>query len=248
MQKVYKKIPFILISTLALIFQTGCSEKKQQTLIMGTSADYPPFEFQQAGQIVGMDIDVAEAIAEELGAQIEIQNMEFNSLIPALNVNRVDFVIAGMTATDQRSKNVAFSIAYYQPSFAILTLKDSSINSHQDLKNKKIGTQTGSTMEIVLKKQAIVMPSIDIISLPNNVTLVQELKVNRIDGVLIEEAQAKAFVKKNPALSYSIILDKNDSVAIAFPKNSKLVEPFNRAIKKLEESGKLEEIKNKWLN
>lgn len=231
---------------------TSCEDKETQrnvsennTLVMGVTADYPPFEFIKDKKIVGFDIDLAHEIAKKLHYKIYIKDMDFDALIPALHAGRVDFVMSGMTKTPEREKSIDFSLPYYTPTFAIVYRKEHPLQSVQDFANKIIAVQLGSTMENFLKEELAKTP-MDIITLTRTPTMIQELKVGRVDGVLIEESQAKQFLKKYSELDYSLIQETEDGVAAAFPKGSKLKAQFNEALIKLRDSGKLDELKKKW--
>lgn len=249
MQIVKKKCIFSL-GLLSLTLGIGCSKVNKpegNELTMGTSADYPPFEFQHRGEIMGFDVDVAKAITEELGYELKVEDMDFGGIIPALKSGRIEFAMAGITATPERSKSIDFSTPYYTPQLAILSRKDAPVNSIEQLPNKKIGVQLGSTMEAFIKEEAKELPGIDVIALGRNPQLVQELKVGRIDGVILEVLQAKAFSEKNSSLEWQTLPGSQEGFAIAFPKNSPLTESFNEAIEALKNSGKLEALQEKWL-
>jgi len=246
------KLVFASITVACVLF-TGCAkapqEAQRRTIKAGTSADYPPFEFISYGEFHGLDIDVAYALARELGYELEIKDIEFSNLIQALHSKRVDFVISSMTATEQRMKNVDFSIPYYSPSFAVISKKDAPINTEQDLMGKRIGVQLGSTMEQYAQQLSKDNNGqITIESRNLNPQLIQELLVGRIDGVVIEESQASAFVKNTYTLTYALLPKKEAGYAIAFRKGSPLKAEFDKALKELEANGKLQAIIEKWIN
>ena len=150
-------IYFIIV--LALLAGCGAVEEKsststgsdasEKTLVMATSADYPPYEYvetEKGGEIVGFDIDVANHIAKKLGYKVEIKDMDFNGLIPALDSGKADFVIAGMTPNEERKKTVDFSDEYYAAQQLIVT-KDKAIKSVEDLEGKTVGVQLASIQE-----------------------------------------------------------------------------------------------------
>ncbi|MBD2354837.1 transporter substrate-binding domain-containing protein [Tolypothrix sp. FACHB-123] len=130
----------------------------KDTLTMVTSPDYPPYEFYdtQGGerQIVGFDVDIAKNLAQKLGFKLKIMESDFNGLIPALQANRADFVMAGMTPTPERKKNVDFSLIYYEAKDTIVAPKNSNLKQSQDLAGKKVGVQLGTIQEQNAKKIA----------------------------------------------------------------------------------------------
>ena len=132
--------------------QASVDPKKDQLkpesteLILGLCADYPPFEFKKSGEIVGFDVDVAQEISKELGYPLSIQDMDFSALVPALQSGRIDFVMSGMTVTDERKKNLDFSDPYFSSKFALVLPKESSFSQESDFEDKRVGAQLGSTM------------------------------------------------------------------------------------------------------
>lgn len=249
------KISVILgfISFLSLI---GCSEDKSKTtksstLIMGTCADCQPFEYHDTSngrdEIVGMDIDLARALAQELGMKLEIQDMDFAGLIPSLQTGRTDFVMALMTPTEERAKSVSFSDIYFVNRIALVTAKDKPIDQESQLVGKKIGAQLGSTNEIIAKEMAQKIKGLEIFTLNKLNELIQEVRSNRIDGVLTEEINAKSYSEANDDLVYEVMKELETRFAIVFPKNSPWIEKFNVALKKLKAEGKLEQIVHRWI-
>lgn len=251
-----KKSLAILSASLTLFFLGGCGdrEKKEEgekVLLMGTTADNPPFEFHQTSsgedRIVGFDLDVAKAIAEILGVKLKVEDLEFSGLIPALQSGRVDFVMALMTPTEERKRNVDFSDTYFISQIAVVSMKGKDFKSEADLENKKIGAQLASNNEKILKEIAQKRGGIEIISLNKLGDLIQELRSGRLDGVVVETLPAKAFVEANSDLTYSLLEEHQTRFAIAFPKGSSWVTPFNEALQKLKASGRMEQIMRTWL-
>ncbi len=240
-----------------LFFLVGCNQKEEDPsqasiggdFIVGLTGDYPPFEFIKNKKIIGFDVDLAYDIANELDKKLYIRDMDFDGLIPALQTGRIDCIISAMTATDERKKNVDFSIQYYTPEFAMLYRRDNPIKEIKDLNNSMIGVQLGTSMETYLKTQEEdQVQNLDTVSLKNTLTIVQELKLSRLDGALVEEAQAKVFVKKHPELDYALFSGSIMGYSMAFAKNSPLREKVNVALSKLKNSGTLARLQTKWLN
>lgn len=237
-----KKILQILaIITLGLL--SGCSNQ-ENVLVMGTSLDYPPYEFSKNGEAMGFDIDVARAIASELGYELVIKDISFSSLIPALKTGQVDFIMAGLSESEERKKNVDFSNMYYKSDKnALVTQKGKEI---ENMENKKIGTQQGSVQEAYLKDLKSHNKVLHIVALYNNMLLIQELKIGRIDALILPKIQAKKFVESNPELTYTEINSAQQGVSIAFKKKSKLTAMFNEALEKIKNKGELKELKDQW--
>lgn len=242
---------FTIFSFFCLLILQGCNPEETdgpKTLSLVTSADYPPFEFQKNGEVVGFDIDLANLIAEELGLKLVIQDVAFNSIIPTLNSGRADFAMSGLTVTPERLQNVDFSDVYFDPSLAILSSEKNPIDHVMALEGKHAGAQLGSIMEQFLREQSSKIKGMEIKVLPKNPDLVQELKVGRLDAVILEVAQAAAFAKVYPELIVTILPHKIDGYAIAFPKKSKWIDPFNTAIGKLKRDGRLQALEQEWLS
>lgn len=230
--------------TLLLLLCSACQEKKtEDTLKLAVSPDYPPFEFKKEGQLEGFDIDLAQMICERLGKKLEILEFDFNSLIPLLKSGKVDFIMSGITITPERSANIDFSKVYYQASIAGLTL---STNSVESLNGKRVGAQLGSFMEMFAKEQKESYPDITIVSLANNLHLLQELKLGRIDVLLLEQAQIPVFLKNNPELKGTNFAKTEGGYAIGFKKNSLLKDQFNKILDELREDGSLSKLEEKW--
>jgi ABC-type amino acid transport substrate-binding protein len=260
-----KKIIYIL-TTLLLILSviTGCGSATEQqqetkneskgaegqekgTLIMATSADYPPFEYHELvngqDEIVGFDVDLAKAIAEKLGYELEIKDQSFDGLIPALQAERVDFVIAGMQATEERKKSVDFSDTYYKGDQAIVYKKETNITGPADLHGKKVAAQLGTTSEEAAKT----IEGIELVPLNKLNEIVMEVKNERVYAAVFSETVAKAYIAQNPDLTYvALATEQEAGNAIAFPKGSPLVTDFNQVLQEMKENGELDTLIQKW--
>jgi len=231
----------------------AASSLGKDTLTMITSPDYPPYEFYDTksgeNQIVGFDIDIAKTLAEKLGFKLQIMESDFNGLIPALQANRADFVMAGMTPTPERQKNVDFSIIYYEAKDTIVAAKGSNLKQPQDLSGKKVGVQLGTIQEQNAKKISEKVTGIQLKQLNKVPEVVQEIKSRRIDAAIVEDTVAKGFAQANPDLEFNVIPSEEVSgSAIAFPKNSTLVEPFNKVLQQMKDDGTLKKLINKWFS
>ncbi|MCM3566689.1 transporter substrate-binding domain-containing protein [Neobacillus mesonae] len=228
--------------------KAGSSDKK--VLVMGTSADYAPFEYvetEKSDEIIGFDVDLGKAIASKLGYKVEVKDMDFNGLVQALKSGQADFVMAGMTPTPKRKKNVDFSDIYYTAKHMIVSKKESNIKSLEDLKGKTVGVQLGSIQE---EKAKEIAKQVDIkIEDRNRIPdLIQEMKSGRFDAAIIEDTVAKGYINKEKDLTDFTISDKPEDAgsAIAFPKNSELTKKFNEELKKMKENGELDKLVVKW--
>jgi arginine/lysine/histidine transporter system substrate-binding protein len=225
----------------------SASASPTETLKMATSADYPPYEFIDTSsgseEIIGFDVDVANYITEQLGYGLEISNVDFNGLIPALQAKRADFVMAGMTPTEERKKNVDFSTIYYQAKNTIMAKAGSNLTDAASLNGKKVGVQLGSIQEGDAKE----IEGANVVPLNKINEIIQELKAGRIDAAIVEDTVAKGYAEANPDLEINTIPPSGPSgSAIAFPKGSELVAKFNPVLEEMTSSGKIEELVKKW--
>ncbi|WP_270810795.1 basic amino acid ABC transporter substrate-binding protein [Hungatella effluvii] len=225
----------------------AADEKTESTggkIVMVTNAEFPPYEYHENDTIVGIDADIARAVAEQMGVELEIQDMAFDSLIPAIQSGKADFAAAGMTVDEDRLKNVDFTDTYAQAAQVIIVKKDSPIASPDELTGKKIGVQTGTTGDIYASD----IENAEVQRFNKGMEAVMALNQGKIDAVIIDREPAKVFVKENEGLK---ILDEaftEEEYAIAVKKgNTELLEKMNAAIKELKESGELQKIVDKYI-
>lgn len=222
------------------------SAKDENTLIVGTSADNPPYEFIQNNQIVGLDIEIINKIAKHLGKNVVIENMDFNGLIAAIVSNKIDLAIASMSVTPERQAKIDFSDIYASSKIAVLYRTEDNFTHTTDLANKTIGALLGSIWS-QFAKSVSVKYNAKVVTLLNNLALVEELKSGAIDAVIVEEAQAASFIEQNPNLSSFTVHELSSNLAIALPKKSPLKANIDGAIAALKADGTIDRIMLKWL-
>ncbi len=228
---------------------TSDESGEKKVLEMATSADFPPFESRNtAGEFEGYDIDLAQYIADELGYELEIQDMKFDGLIGALQNNRIDMVISGMSATDKRKQNVDFSTEYNHSGEMFITLKDSDIQTLEDLEGKTLGVQLGTIQEEGAKKIKEESVDFEIKAVDNANILIQELLSKRIDVAYIDKEVAKGYIAEQNLAGFDDPTSSSPGMAVAFPKGSDLVGKVNEVLKKAQETGKIKELEEKWLS
>lgn len=214
------------------------------TLVMGTNAEFPPYEYYEGQEVVGIDAEMAAAVAEKLGMELKIEDMAFDSLIPALSSGKVDIVAAGMTVTEDRLKNVNFSDSYATATQAIIVKEGSEIASADDLTGKKIGVQLGTTGDIYASD----VEGATIEQYNKGMEAVMALSQDKLDAVIIDNEPAKVFVSEVEGLQ---ILDEafvTEEYAIAIAKdNDELVEKVNAALAELTADGTLQTIVDKYI-
>lgn len=241
-----------MLGLIGLVLFAGCSSKSEDKLTVLTSSGYEPYEIIDAsGNLTGFDIELAEAIATELGYEIEWIDMDFNGIIGSLQSGRGDFAIAAITPDEDRAKAVDFSELYYEQEEAmenyVITLNGTS-TSMNDLEGKKVGVQLGTIQESVVKElEDEYGYSVDARSILSE--LIQEVKVGRLQYVVVEKVVAEQFANANSDLvifPFDAITEENAGNAIALPKGSELTAKVNEALAKFKVDGTLDALITKW--
>jgi ABC-type amino acid transport substrate-binding protein len=253
-----KKIALLLTIVILAVSLAGCTgagdaeptSKVEQIkaagkMVLGTAGDYPPYEFHKEidgeDQIVGFDIEIAKAIANSLGVELEIVDMKFDGLLPALTTGNIDFIVAGMVATEDRKESVDFSVPYYvaQQRFIVKTEDAQILTTPDEFEGLKIGAQKATIQEAIAFDK---FASAEYIGLSKITDLILELKNDKIDGLILAEPVAKAYVNQNADLFLADeILGQEDGVAVAIKKgNEDLVEEINNILTKLIDDGSVE--------
>ncbi|MFR4231609.1 transporter substrate-binding domain-containing protein [Clostridium sp.] len=230
--------------------KTDLLEKIQKNgkLVVGMSADYAPYEFHYIDEngkdvIGGFDVDIANEIANKIGVNLVIQEMDFDALVSALPAGKVDLVISGMNPTEERAKVVDFSEVYYNSKHGIL-VRDEDADKYQtfaDLEGAKVGVQLGSTQEKIAKTE---IPNVNLQQLSNINNLILELKAGKVDAIVMEKPVAEMAVKSNPELAVGkpIYEEQTGGNAVGIAKNNpQLLAKVNEVITELNESGKMDE-------
>lgn len=249
-----KNIILALLITVLLVI-TGCGTSEQNTwnqvkenkkLVVGMSADYKPFEFQnEKGEIVGFDIDILNAITDKLGVELEIVNTNFDGLIPGLKSKKYDIVMSAMTITDERKGAVNFSDPYFDASQVIAIKADNdAIKNPEDLEGKVVGVQLGTTGDLEASK----IKDLEDIKRFNVIPeAFIALKNGQIDAIVNDLPVTKAYIKDNPEVK---IVGKPltvENYGIAFRKNDEqLLAKINEGLKKIREEGIYDKIYKKW--
>ena len=214
------------------------------SLVVGTNATFPPYEYYEGDEIVGIDVEIAQAIGEKLGMEVTVEDMEFDALIPALASNKVDIVAAGMTVTPEREKSVNFTDTYATAAQVIIVKQGSDIASSEDLEGKILVVQLGTTGDGLASE----IEGAQVERFNKYFEAVQSVLQGKIDAVVIDSAPAKAFAEKDENL---VILDEalsSEDYAMAINKdNTELLDKVNAAIAELDEEGILDEIIDKYI-
>jgi len=213
-------------------------------LVMATNAEFPPYEYHDNNQIVGIDVDIATAIARELGMELEVEDISFDAIIPAVQSGKADFGAAGMTVNDDRKVNVDFTNTYAKATQVIIVKQDSDIATVDDLAGKTIGVQLGTTGDIYAED----IEGATLERYNKGFEAVQALLQDKIDAVVIDGEPAKVFVEQNTELKLLAEPLTEEEYAICVRKgNTELLDKMNAALAKLEESGELQAIIDKYI-
>ena len=208
-------------------------------MILATEAGFAPYEYYENGEIVGIDIDIAREVAKELGKELVIKDIAFDSIINEVKTGKSDFAAAGISYTKERGKAVLFSINYVDSKQVVVVRNDSSINSSSDLKNAKIAVQLGSVADTYVTSE---YKKAEIIRQKKYLTTIQDLEDGKVDCVVMDELPALEILKTKSNMR---ILEKplvTDSYGIIVRKsNDELLEVINKVIKRMQDDGSLNE-------
>ena len=215
-------------------------------LTMATNATFPPYEMTtDSGDIEGIDVDTAKAIAEKLGLELQIDDMDFDAALLSVQQGKADIAMAGITVTDERKAVMAFSDSYATGIQSIIVPEGSDIASPDDLAGKKIGTQRGTTGYIYCTDD---FGEDSVVAYDNGLTAVQALNNGQVDAVVIDNAPAKEYVAANPGLKVLETSYAEEDYAIGMNKdNTALVEAVNAALEELKADGTLQSIVDKYI-
>ena len=215
-------------------------------LTMATNATFPPYEMTtDSGEIEGIDVDTAKAIAEKLGLELQVDDMEFDAALLSVQQGKADIVMAGVTVTDERKAVMDFSDSYATGIQSIIVPNDSDIASPDDLTGKKIGTQRGTTGYIYCSDD---FGEDSVVAYDSGLTAVQALNNGQVDAVVIDNAPATEYVAANPGLKVLDTSYAEEDYAIGMAKGSALEDAVNKALEELKADGTLQAIVDKYIN
>lgn len=238
-----------MVMTACVLTACGGGSAKGDTITFGTNAEFPPFEYVTSNGVIGeydgIDMAIAKQIAEENGMTAAMENMEFDSLLVALQNGQIDAVIAGMTATDERRETVDFSTPYYTATQVMIVPEDSDIASAADMADKRICVVQGYTGEVCVQDMGY-----DYVAFKKGTEAVMELTNGKCDVVVIDSATAQKYLNDNEGLK--IVEDpsafESEEYAIAVQKgNTELLDKLNQAIEKMLADGTINELAVKYM-
>ena len=236
-----------LVMVLGLLAGCGSSNADSSTdnsggdtakdkLVVATSPDFPPFESLEGGEVVGIEVDILKLIAEKMGMELDIQQMDFDSVIPGVQAGKFDVGMSGITVTDKRKENVDFSSVYFMAAQAIVVSADSGITGKADLEGKKVSVQTGTTAEDYCMANGY-----EVLAFTANNDAASALTGGKVDAWVVDNEVALAMA---PDLGLTVLDEAMtaEPYAFAFQKGSELVAPFNEALDALLADGTVEKI------
>lgn len=242
-----KKIIMTMIILLLVVF-VGCTKDDKKTeiiekvYVVGTNAEYPPYEYLEDNKIAGLDADIIEELSKRVGFNYKWSNMNFDGLISALQAKKIDMIIAGMTITEERKSFINFSTPYIAPNICFLVLKANNYKDGKELEGKKLGVELGTTEEEAAKR----VPGAEVIPFTGHTAALLALKANKIDAVVIDETVAKKYMENNPEIEITGAVAGGDK-AMAFNKNDvELKNKIDIELKKMIDDGTIQTLKEKY--
>ena len=227
----------LVLCLVCVICLTGCG-KRDDTLIMVTEAGFAPYEYYDNGEVVGVDVDIAKEIAKEMGKKLVVKDVAFDSIINEVKTGKADFGAAGISYTDERAKQVDFSINYSTSNQVVVVKNGSNIRDVNNIDGKRIAVQLGSVADTYVTSN---FKNSEIIREKKYLAAIQDLKDGKADAVVMDELPAKEMVKNNNDI---MILSGNlasDSYGMVVKKgNKKLLNAINKVLNKLKEDGNID--------
>lgn len=243
-----KFICMAVVTAMTVSMLAGCGKKESDTLIVGTEAGFAPYEYMEGDKVVGVDMDIAQAIADAMGKKIEIKNMDFDGALLAVQNGTIDFVAAGVSVDEERSKVMDFSIDYVDSTEVVVVNKATpAVNavSDDDLTDKVVGVQQGNIADFYVSGLA----AKEVKRYTKFAQAAEDLKNNKIDCIVMDQFPAEELVASNQDLA---ILDGalfQDKYAIAVKKgNTELLDEINKVIQDLKDNGKIAEFTTNHTN
>lgn len=250
-----KKLLLVCMAALMAVFAlAGCggdqkaADNGKKVLKVGTNADFAPFEFQSEDgkEYQGFDMDLIRAVGKEMGVEVEINNVNFDGLIPALEAGNIDACISGMTINDERKQKVLFSDAYYKSGLSIIVAKDNdSIKKFEDLKGKKVAVQIGTTSAAEVKK----IEGVEVKEFNSSADTFMELRAKGVDAVVNDRPVNDYYILKSGETNVKALPDllTSEDYGIAVSKQNEATQKaINDALKKLKDNGEYDKIFEKW--
>lgn len=224
---------------LCLLLLTGCGKKNEDTLVMVTEAGFAPYEYYEGGKIVGVDVAIGKEIAKAMGKELEVKDVAFDFVINEVKSGKADFGAAGMSITEERKKEVDFTIEYAVSDQVVVVRKDSNINTFDDIKNKTITVQLGTVADQYAEKN---FKNAKLIKHKKYLSAAQDVKSNKADCIIMDALPAKELVKENEDLRILDGILFQDKYGMIVKKgNKELLNKINEVLQRLIDENKIEE-------
>ncbi|NLB90983.1 MAG: basic amino acid ABC transporter substrate-binding protein [Clostridiales bacterium] len=236
---------FFAVCMMVALLLSGTAIAEDGVLVMATNPEFPPFEYVEGEEVVGLDVDIAKEIAKDLGKELEVAAMEFVAIIPAINSGKADFGIAGMTVTEDRKLSVDFSDVYHEAVQACIVKKGSVVTDYESLQKAIIGVQQATTGDTIVSA----FEGAQVQRFPKGLDAFMQLANGKIDAVVIDAPVAANILKalNNPELEKIEMPFEAEFYAIAVPKGKEeLLTAINATIKRIEEDGTMEALLEKY--
>ncbi len=233
-----KKILSICLVFILTLILSGCGKNKNE-IIMVTEAGFAPYEYYENGEIVGVDVAIAKEIAKELGKKLVVKNVDFDSIVSELKSGKADFAAAGMSITEERKKQVDFTIEYVTSNQVVVVKKDSSLNDITQLDGKRIAVQLGTVGDSYVTEN---YKNSEINRQKKFLVAAEAVKNNKADCIVMDQIPAQQLVSQNPELKILDGILFKDSYGMAVKKgNTELLDTMNTVLQRLIDEGKIEE-------
>lgn len=236
----------LIVAVMLVSAVSGCmgGEEEKKKIIVGTAAGFAPFEYKENGEIVGFDIDMIKKIAEDQGYEVEIQNMAFDALIPALKNEKIDVIAAAMTITEERAQQISFTDPYYEADQSILVRKGyEEVQKPEDLKGLKVGAQTGTTGAGWVKEN---IGDENLSRYEQYPLCVKDLINGNIDAVVLDKPVAKNFEQQEDVV-VAVTIETGEEYGLGVRKgDTELLNDLNEGLKNLKDSEEWNELVSKY--
>ncbi|MGM0700881.1 MAG: ABC transporter substrate-binding protein [Pseudomonadota bacterium] len=245
-------LPAALMGTLIIGSGLATTASAQDPYTVGVEASFPPWAYVEGGEFKGIAIDAMEAIAEEVGIEIEFQDMPFPSLIPALAAEKIDILATGLTVTEERSENIDFTIPWWETNDVVLVPEDSDLNVFTAVCcGARIGVQGGSSQQAWMEENVVNSSDIDVelAKYDNYVTAVDDMAIGRISSVIVDDTSAQEYINagKPVKMAGKIFIRAPLALAVSKDDPQEILGDLNQGILAIYESGEWSEIVDEYI-
>jgi len=246
-----KKIMKLMIILIVGLMMTGCGgdKEKEKVIVVGTAPNFVPFEYMDGDEIVGFDMDLLDEVSKETGLKFKVVGMDFSGLLPALQTKKIDLIVAGMSVTEDRKKNVNFTHPYFNVSQVIMVGEGAKeIKNESGIVGNKIGVVMGTTSDTIAEDLSKKLDGVEAIKYNKLHEAVLSLQAEKIDMIILDYQQAKKTVENNNGLKLAEYNLQSEEYAMAMGKEDvELLADINKALEKIIKSEKYNELIEKHI-